>query len=59
MTKREALSEFRAYVLPHVVATYGADDRVAISEAWNDWTDALCKEGRITLRQDETWVGPR
>ena len=28
-------------------------------EAWNDWTDGLCKNGQITQRQYERWLMPR
>lgn len=62
MTKKEAEAEFRAYVLPHVQATYerdGQPDWPARSEAWNDFTDALQKERRITMRQYETWAHPK
>jgi hypothetical protein len=58
MTKAEALAEFRAEVLPHVVAQYGRNDKPAIREAWNNYTDALCKNRQITLRQYESWVAP-
>jgi len=61
MTKREALIEFKLYILPLVRQTYEKDgrvDRPARAEAWNNWTDALCKDRRITMKQYETWVGP-
>lgn len=58
MTKAEALAEFRAEVLPNILAQYGRDDKPAIREAWNNYTDDLCKGDRITLHQYETWVGP-
>lgn len=58
MTKKEAVASFREVVLPIVVKTYGKNDKVAISEAWNDWTDVLCKNGEISSRQYETWTGP-
>ena len=60
-TKREALALFRAEVLPAVRAQYEQDgrvDRVARAEAWNNWTDALCKDRVITTRQYETWDNP-
>lgn len=58
MTKREAVAIFRTTVLPAVVKQYGKNDRPAITEAWNNWTDALCKNREITLRQYETWTHP-
>jgi len=61
MNKREALALFRNYVLPAVQEQYESDgipDYPARSEAWNTLTDDLCKDGRITLRQYESWVSP-
>lgn len=58
MTRKEAIAEFKAEILPHVLAKYGPNDKPARAEAWNDWTDTLCKEGRITLEQYETWSAP-
>ncbi|WLW37001.1 hypothetical protein [Synechococcus phage S-MS29] len=34
------------------------DDAIAKREAWHIFTDMLCKEGYITLRQYETWSNP-
>ena len=61
MTKEEALQYFREYILPVIKETYeqnGKPDIVARREAWNNFTDALCKDGEITPRQYETWTGP-
>lgn len=58
MTKAQALAEFRAHILPSVIARYGRSDRVAICEAWNNYTDALCKDGRIREYQYSTWSNP-
>jgi peptidoglycan hydrolase-like protein with peptidoglycan-binding domain len=58
LTKAEAVREFKAEVLPHVIAQYSKNDRPAIREAWNDWTDMLQKDGRISAKQYDTWVGP-
>jgi len=58
MTKREAVALFRAEVLPEVVKRYSKDDKPAICEAWNDWTDGLCKDKQITARQYDTWTHP-
>jgi hypothetical protein len=33
-------------------------DKPALREAWNNYTDRLCKEGRITQRQYDTWLNP-
>lgn len=58
MTKKEALAEFRTEIAPAVRKQYGPNDKPAICEAWNNYTDALCKEKRITLKQYETWTNP-
>jgi folate-dependent tRNA-U54 methylase TrmFO/GidA len=63
MTKREALNEWKACRLPAILwaeAQYGNGiDRPMRREDWNNYTDALCKAGAITLRQYETWTHPR
>ena len=55
MTKQEALRYFRENILPYM----DASDRPVVRQAWNDWTDSLQHDGKITMRQYETWVGPR
>lgn len=48
----EMLSErFDSDILPSVIKQYGADDEVAISEAFNNWSDGLCKDGEIHSQQ--------
>lgn len=54
LTKREALAMFKKDILPGVIKEFG-DDKCARDQAWNDWTDGLCKEGKITLKQYEGW----
>ena len=58
MTKLEAIKEFYRDILPEVYKTYGKRDKPAISEAWNNFTDALQKEGRITEEQYNNWSNP-
>ena len=61
MTKKEAMREFREFVLPVIrekYEQYGRIDIPARREAWCNFTDALCKSGRITQRQDYTWGNP-
>ncbi len=61
MTKREAEKEFKAYIMPEVKRRYESDgiiDVPARSEAWNNYTDSLCKDGRITSKQYSTWTHP-
>lgn len=43
----EALyKDFMQNVAPHVFSQYGAD-QCALDQAFNDWTDSLCKDGVI------------
>ena len=58
MTKQEALKQWRAEIKPSVIARYGENDLPALRESWNNYTDALCKDGQITARQYETWGSP-
>ena len=47
-----ALSElFDSEIAPLVIAQYGEKDSVAMNEAFNDWSDALCKDGTIHPEQ--------
>jgi len=55
-SQREARKIFNEEVKPAVVAHYGKNDRPALDEAWNNWTDMLCKEGRISSRAYDTWT---
>lgn len=57
MTKNEAYQEFKSDILPHVMEEYKTDI-IARIEAWNNFTDYLCKEQRITMKQYETWTLP-
>ena len=63
MTKREALNQWETYRLPAILwaeaQTSGSPDRSRRREDLNNYTDALCKAGAITLRQYETWTHPR
>lgn len=58
MTKREAIAEFNEMNPPTVFRTRGYIDRSMRNEAWNNYTDALCKERRITAKQYSTWTHP-
>lgn len=42
-----------------VIKQYGEDDTDAIKQAFNDWTDMLCKDGEIHEEQynDYSYVG--
>jgi len=58
LNKKEAYKMFMEYDYPAIVEQYGRDDRIAIREGWNNFTDFLCKDGRITEHQDYTWSNP-
>jgi hypothetical protein len=58
MTHAEAVEHFDECVLPWVIEQYeqdGVPDLPARREAWNDWTDGLCKDGEISDWQYENW----
>lgn len=59
LTKAEALTDFRemwADLLRREPRWRG--DTVAKREDWNNYVDALQKDGRITQRQADTWSNP-
>ena len=62
MTKKEAVAEFREYVLPLIKAKEaqgsGRVDGPMRAEEWNNFTDGLCKGGRITSSQYHSWSNP-
>ena len=61
LTKREAEARFREEIMPGIRDAYeqdGIPDYPGRSEAWNDWTDALCKDREITSHQYDTWTHP-
>jgi len=57
----EAVERFKEYVLPYVREVYEADgvpDWPARREAWNNWTDSLCKDYEISDWQYANWSQP-
>ena len=56
MTKAEALRDFR--ILYKTFTNYRKGDLVAKRTEWNDFTDALCKQGLITTNQYINWHQP-
>lgn len=40
------------------ISPHWRDDVIAKRESWNNYTDALCKDGEITLKQYENWSNP-
>ena len=62
VTKKEVENIFRRDILPDVQKRYeknGVKDIPARCEAWNEFTDRLCKSGQITQWQYENWVTPK
>jgi hypothetical protein len=57
MTKREAIYLFKESHKPNVERQFG-NDKAAMRQAWNDYVDALQKNGDITAKQAETWDSP-
>lgn len=61
MTKQQALQMFKEEILPFIKQQYeqdGIKDTIARREAWNNFTDTLCKNGDITTKQYEKWDNP-
>ncbi len=54
MKKTTLTADFRETVLPLLPK----GDKPALREAWNNYTDALCKNGVITQFQYDTWTNP-
>jgi hypothetical protein len=47
-TDREFSARFDESIAPYVLEVYDANDTVAFNEAFNNWTDDLCKDGDIS-----------
>lgn len=61
MTKKQVLDLFKRDVLPYIKKQYEKDgcvDRPARAEGWNNYVDALSKEGAVTRWQAENWTNP-
>jgi len=58
MTKKQALDEFKEHYIPSLDKIYGKDDVTARREAWNNYTDSLRADKKITNWQYENWTGP-
>lgn len=55
MNKKQAFKMFKEEYIP---LAYEAD-KIAKRTAWNDFTDMLCKDGKITSKQYQTWTQPK
>ena len=58
MTKAEAVQNFRDLWKRETKGSRFYYDTIAKREAFNNYTDSLCKEGKITLKQYESWGNP-
>ena len=58
ITWNQAVEQFNEHILPQVQEEFeqdGIKDIPARSEAWNNWTDSLCKDEVISDWQYENW----
>lgn len=58
MTKQEALVQFRECYSKLLDVHDKHRDKLMFREAWNNFTDGLCKDGQITTKQYNTWTNP-
>lgn len=58
ITKRQALSIFKKEAMKLTITQFGKLDKVAMCEAWGIFTDSLCKDGLISMKQYESWTNP-
>ena len=61
MTFAAACEYFTTEILPMIQEQYeqdGVPDWPARCEAWNNWTDMLCKDGEISEWQYANWSHP-
>ena len=61
ITWDQAVTEYTDNLLPYICEHYESDglpDWPARREAWNNWTDALCKDGSISDWQYMNWSQP-
>ena len=59
MNKIEAVKAFKECHGKAYIKQCQKYDKPCLREAWNNFTDGLCKSGQITMRQYETWQHPR
>ena len=62
MLHADASNFFEHEILPFIRREHeqdGQPDWPARREAWNNWTDSLCKDGQISTWQYMNWSHPR
>jgi len=58
MNKTTVLANFKRDIRPGVIKRHGLKDKAAMRQVWGMYTDSLCRDGLITMKQYETWVNP-
>lgn len=62
MNKKQVISLFRKLYPNDKFYTMDGNrytlDESMRNEAWNNFTDSLCKDGHITLKQYNSWISP-
>ncbi len=58
MTEEQVVEAFEESFKPFLLAQFGPDDEIALREAFNDYTDSLCKEGQISNKMYDTMDNP-
>ena len=53
MTKKEVLQEFKS-----LGGCVVYRDKIQTAENWSTYTDYLCRNGQITMKQYESWSNP-
>ena len=59
MNKLQAIECFKESHGSEFIRQCQKTDKPQLREAWNNFTDGLCKSGQITMRQYETWTHPK
>jgi len=64
LTRQQAIEQFKEDILPEIKEIETSQGQVDTKdiplrcEAWNNWTDSLCKNGVISDWQYENWTHP-
>jgi hypothetical protein len=58
MTKEQVKNDFIDIVKAENIKRWQRNDKSALREAWNNFTDSYCKDGRITAKQYDSWTNP-
>lgn len=57
MTKAQAVASFKKAYADYIQEN--RRDITALNTAWHMYTDSLCKDGMITIKQYESWDNPK